>query len=155
MRYLSRRRLQILLDRLFPWRKPKALSQTGALCWRETDGRKEILLITSRASGRWIIPKGWPMEGKTLAEAAAQEAWEEAGVRGTTSPLPVGSYRYSKRAGQGSAVEIDVTVFSLQVLQEQDDYPERGQREKIWAPAEDAAGLVSNSSLCALIRACV
>ena len=62
--------------------------QTGALPWRRAKGDQlEILLVTGRLSGRWIVPKGWPMRGKTMAKAAAQEAYEEAGVRGKVNRL--------------------------------------------------------------------
>jgi hypothetical protein len=72
--------------------------QYGALCFRRTDGASgiEILIITSRDSGRWIIPKGWPMKRKKPYEAAAIEAWEEAGVCGSVCKKPVGRYTYLK-----------------------------------------------------------
>ena len=71
--------------------------QTGALPWRISGKTIEILLVTGRRSGQWTIPKGWPMPGKTLAEAAAQEAFEEAGVEGTVDPVPIGSFRHVKQ----------------------------------------------------------
>ncbi|WP_435170621.1 NUDIX hydrolase [Falsirhodobacter sp. 1013] len=132
-----------------PDRKP--LSQCGALCWRQNDLRKEVLLITSREAGRWIIPKGWPMKGKTLVQAAEQEAWEEAGVRGTANLGSMGCYRYVKRSGSPSAAEVDVTVFALQVFEERNDFPEHGQRNKLWTTPEDAARLVENRGLSVLI----
>ena len=61
--------------------------QVAALCWRMGQGGAvEILLVTSRDTGRWVIPKGWPMDGKSASAAAAREAWEEAGVKGTVRP---------------------------------------------------------------------
>ena len=46
-------------------RKTDVRTQFAALCWRVMDGKVQILLITSRGSGRWIVPKGWPMDGQT------------------------------------------------------------------------------------------
>ncbi|MEN9850080.1 MAG: hypothetical protein RL128_243, partial [Pseudomonadota bacterium] len=59
-----------------------ARTQYGALCWRMHRGKVEVLLITSRDTGRWVIPKGWPIDGLAPAQTAAREAWEEAGVEG-------------------------------------------------------------------------
>lgn len=150
MRHLSTSIFRALC-RFFSRRSHGMLAQCGALCWRENDGRKEVLLITSREAGRWIIPKGWPMNGKTLAEAAAQEAWEEAGIRGTAHPVSIGRYRYVKRAGSASAAEVEVTVFSLEALQEKGAFPEQGQRDKMWLPPGEAADTVDNPSLRKLI----
>ncbi|MEJ2016863.1 MAG: NUDIX domain-containing protein, partial [Maritimibacter sp.] len=72
-------------------------TQFGALPWRLKAGKVQILLITSRGSGRWIIPKGWPMHGQTPSEAAATEAYEEAGIEGKLSPMVLGFYGYRKR----------------------------------------------------------
>ncbi|MDH2329110.1 NUDIX hydrolase [Cereibacter sp. SYSU M97828] len=126
--------------------------QCGALCWRETDGVVEILLITSRANKEWIIPKGWPMPGKTLAQAAAEEAWEEAGIRGVVEDQAVGSYRYIKRRG-GKEIAIDVTVFPLEVAEEHDAFREQGQREKCWLSPIAAAEIAANDTLAALLAA--
>lgn len=67
-------------------RRQGARTQYGALCWRLKDGKPQVLLITSRRSGRWVLPKGWPMDGLSGPEAALTEAWEEAGVRGKVKP---------------------------------------------------------------------
>ena len=71
-------------------------SQFAALCYRVKDGKTRVLLVTSRGTGRWIIPKGWPMDGKTPAETAAQEAWEEAGVTGKVQDMCLGLFSYRK-----------------------------------------------------------
>ena len=72
--------------------------QVGALPYRTIDkGKVELLLITSRDTGRWLIPKGWPMTGVKDYDAAAQEAWEEAGVVGPVRRKPIGSYRSCSR----------------------------------------------------------
>ncbi len=130
-----------------------AKRQCGALCWRDIGGEVTILLITSRASRQWIIPKGWPMIGKTLAQAAAQEAWEEAGVQGIVANESVGVFHYFKRKSGTPATRIAVTVFPLHVTEEHDAFPELGQREKRWLNPAEAARIVSNDSLATLLGA--
>lgn len=130
----------------------KGVEQYAALCWRENGPDIEILLITSRDTGRWVIPRGWPMEGKTRAEAAAQEAWEEAGVKGQPHPVPVGVYQYWKPE---RASEIEVTVFSLRADKAAKDFPERKQRKRKWLPAREAAALVAEGGLAEMIRSFV
>ena len=130
-------------------RRPSAI-QTAALCMDPDRGN--VLLITSRDTGRWIIPKGWPMPGYSLAEAAAQEAWEEAGVRGKLLPKSVGEYRYDKRQDQGFAVPIDTHVFRIDVASLEQNYPEAGQRERRWFSPQKAAELVDEVELKKLLR---
>ena len=78
--------------------------QTGALPWRLTQSSKpEVLLVTGRRSGRWMIPKGWPMIGKSLAAAAEREAFEEAGISGSIDSRPLGSFRSGVGFGDASA----------------------------------------------------
>lgn len=125
------------------------LVQCGALCWREKGSHVEILLITSRDTGRWIIPKGWPMDGKTLAEAAAQEAWEEAGIKGAIHPFPIGSYHYIKPDRANALVE--VTVYSTRASQVKDKYPERKQRRRLWCSPDKAASMVDEPGLAELL----
>ena len=71
-------------------------TQVAALCWRKHRDRVEVLLITSRDTGRWVLPKGWPIPGLNAHEAAAIEAWEEAGVRGPVTPDALGYFGYDK-----------------------------------------------------------
>src|SRR4051794_2549297 len=127
--------------------------QTGALPWR-LGGNKgiEVLLVTGRRSGRWTIPKGWPMPGKTLAEAAAQEAFEEAGVTGTLDPRPIGTFRHTKQQFAFGDIEVDVVVHPLWVDQELPKWPEVGQRKRKWFSVKDAAKRVESPELSELIR---
>ena len=76
--------------------KGSARTQFAALCWRRRKGKVQVLLITSRRRKRWIVPKGWPMDGKTPAHCALIEAWEEAGVIGIASDYSIGVYAYEK-----------------------------------------------------------
>ena len=126
--------------------------QTGALPWRM--GRKkrlEMLLVTGRRSGRWTIPKGWPMPGKSLAEAAAQEAYEEAGVRGTIDAVPVGSFDHVKQHLPTGLLEVRILVHPLNVAVELPKWPEIDQRRRKWFSVEEATKKVDSEQLRALI----
>ena len=98
-------------------------AQVGALPVRGKIGSYEVLLVTSRDTGRWITPKGWPMKGKKDHEAAAQEAFEEAGVTGRTHRHPMGGYICLKRRKDGSEA-VRVMVYLLEVRSETDHWPE-------------------------------
>lgn len=133
-------------------RRPAHL-QAAAVCVRSTGRQEEVLIITSRGTGRWILPKGWPMKGKTLAEAAAQEAWEEAGVRGVVGADPIGSYAARKITDTGICLRCSVQVFRLDVSEIADDFPEAGQRRREWITPAEAARLVQEPGLKALLKA--
>lgn len=127
--------------------------QTGVLPWRLAANKGiEVLLVTSRRSGRWIIPKGWPMPGKSLAEAAAQEAFEEAGVTGTVDPKPLGSFRHSKQTVGTGDVEVNILVHPMWVDREFQKWPEIGERKRRWFSPKDAAKRVDSLELGELIR---
>ncbi|SFI27577.1 NUDIX hydrolase [Albimonas pacifica] len=128
--------------------------QVAALCWREGERGVEVLLISSRGTGRWILPKGWPMRGKDLAGAALQEAWEEAGARFVETPaVPVGRFASLKVSDSGLPEPSEVMVFAAEVRELADDFPEQGQRRRRWAAPDEAAGLVEEAGLAELIRA--
>lgn len=129
-----------------PDREPR--TQFAALPWRRSgDGEVEVLLITSRETKRWVIPKGWPIVGMSSAKSAAREAFEEAGVRGKVTKSPAGAYAYDKRLKNGRLQHVRVAVFALQVDIEIEIYPEMGQREKRWLPLTEAATLVEEPEL--------
>ena len=132
-------------------RKTDMRTQFAALPWRVSDGKPQILLITSRDSGRWIVPKGWPMQGATPAEAAASEAWEEAGVRGTVTPVCIGFYSYDKDMGDG-ALPVAVAVFPVEVGKLAKRYPEMGDRRRRWFSRRKAAEKVAEPELRAIIE---
>ncbi len=131
----------------------KFRQQYGALCFRQkNDGTAiEILVITSRDSGRWIIPKGWPMQGKQPYEAAAIEAWEEAGVRGKVRKKPVGRYTYLKLLGTGDVVPCIVDIFQITVKEVRDNFKERGERILAWVSPDEAARRVREIELKSLL----
>ncbi|MFZ2101357.1 MAG: NUDIX hydrolase [Oricola sp.] len=125
--------------------------QYGALPWQMRDGTLDVLLLTSRGTRRWVIPKGWPHDGLSSAGSAAQEAFEEAGIAGTITEEPVGTYHYEKVRDQGGCVDCIVYVHALNVTEQLEDWPERGERELRWFPRHEAAGQVSEAGLRDLI----
>lgn len=129
--------------------EPRA--QVAALCYRRRHHRLEILMVTSRDTGRWVLPKGWPIPGRGPADSAAREAFEEAGVLGRVGPLPIGSYGYDKRLGPDLALPCRVSVYPLAVRRLVDDFPERRQRVRRWMGPRAAAGLVAEPELAALL----
>ncbi|MFN7109262.1 NUDIX hydrolase [Brevundimonas sp. PWP3-1b1] len=126
--------------------------QVAALPWRLTDDGRQILMITSRETRRWVIPKGGRMVGKTDPEAAAQEAMEEAGVRGEMDQTSIGVFRYAKGLKDGGVRQCVVSVYPLQVLVQLGAWPEAHQRERRWMSMSEAADLVHEPDLAALIR---
>ena len=127
--------------------------QTGALPWRLTQNSKpEVLLVTGRRSGRWMIPKGWPMIGKSLAAAAEREAFEEAGISGSIDSRPLGSFHSVKRNVFGD-MDIEILVHPMSVEAELPDWPERGQRLRKWFPLNEAVEQVESEELRDLITA--
>ena len=123
--------------------------QYAALPWRKTH-RMEIMLVSSRETRRWIIPKGWPMAGRSGSAAAGIEAMEEAGLLGVLSKEPIGSYFYEKRFSR-DVQTCRVEVFPLRVVRQRDDWPEKHERSTKWFSAEEAQDLVSDPELGALI----
>ena len=126
--------------------------QTGVLPWRM--GRKkriEVLLVTGRRSRRWTIPKGWPMSGKSLAEAAAVEAFEEAGIEGKVDPEPLGSFNHTKQSVPNGTLDVRILVHPMNVERELSKWPELGQRRRKWFTVKEAAERVDSVELRALI----
>ena len=132
-------------------REPR--TQFAALPWRMTDGGVEVLLITSRETRRWVIPKGWPIKGLKSRDTAAQEAFEEAGVTGTIAKKALGQFHYDKRLRSGRLQHVRVQVFALNVLQEHAAWPEQTQRDKQWLSAAEASLLVEEPELQELMSA--
>jgi 8-oxo-dGTP pyrophosphatase MutT (NUDIX family) len=136
--------------RMAPGQRPQV--QVAALCWRRSAKGLRVLLITSRDTGRWVIPKGWPMRNRSDAEAAAREAYEEAGLRGEVSPRSLGIYTYQKALGSRQSIPVVVRVFPLEAREMLRTYPETGQRRVKWFPPDKAAQRVAEPDLAALIR---
>lgn len=133
-------------------RRGKPIQQVAALPYRQTPaGDMEVLLLTSRQTRRFVLPKGWPMKGRPDCEAAAQEAVEEAGVIGSSHDMPVGSFRYWKRL-QGAFVPVRVEVYPLHVEQELDTWKERKSRRRAWVKLDEAALLVDEPELVTMLE---
>ena len=130
-----------------------ARNQIGALCWRRHGAGHEVMLITSRDTGRWVIPKGWPIDGLTNGAAAGREAWEEAGIEGDAASPSLGFFAYRKGLDGNVAVPCVVEVFALKVARLADSYPEKGQRRRKWFRPDTAAKKVDEPGLRELILA--
>ena len=128
------------------------IEQVGALPYRMAGAETSILLVTSRQTGRWVVPKGNLMIGKMPHEAAAIEAEEEAGVRGRISPLPIGEFAYAKVLPDGASVPANVTLFPLEVDEELARWKEIDQRRRQWFTAAEAAVAVAEVELGELIH---
>ncbi len=118
------------------------------------NGEIVFLMITARRTGKWIFPKGGPMEGLTPAESAAEEAYEEAGVRGRVAAAPAGHYRTFKarpgKARRVGEVLVLVEMYPLEVAEQFDDWPEKGERRRHWATLAEARRLLSEPGLVVL-----
>jgi 8-oxo-dGTP pyrophosphatase MutT (NUDIX family) len=128
--------------------------QYGALPYRLRAGsrRPQFMLITSRESRRWVIPKGWPQKGKSPQYSAAREAFEEAGVVGAVAKRAAGSFSYEKRLKNGGTVVCDVRVFPLEVSRQSKQWPEKQERVVKWLSASQAAEKVNEPVLGQIIR---
>lgn len=138
--------------RLMLQRPPR--QQFAAICHRRRKKTNEIevLVITSRDTGRWVIPKGWHMPGKQPHAIAEREAYEEAGIKGKAERDAIGFYTYAKRMNGGLKVPTRVQVYSLQVKSMAKDFPEKGSRKLEWVTCEEAANRVDEPELKTLFR---
>ena len=135
--------------------KKLAEIQTAALPWRtRSDGRLEVLLVTSRDTQQWLLPKGWPMPGRSLAEAAAIEAYEEGGVEGRVARKPIGSFDHIKTHLLRGPRPVTIVVHPLAVTRVRANWPERLERKRKWFTFRKAAKAVSSEALAELILAC-
>jgi 8-oxo-dGTP pyrophosphatase MutT (NUDIX family) len=127
--------------------------QVAALPWREGESGVEIMLVTSRDSQRWILPKGWPEGEENLSGTAAREALEEAGVSGSVEPREFGRYYYGKKLSSGLEWRCEVLVYPLRVEHVADRWTEMKKRERRWFAWRDAAEAVREPDLGELLSA--
>ncbi|WP_226623249.1 NUDIX hydrolase [Alloyangia pacifica] len=143
---------RIWTDYLAPLLGRPARVQIAALCHHVGEQGPEVLMITSRTTKRWILPKGWPMRGTDGAGTALQEAWEEAGVKHRGArPFRIGQYRYSKIVNGRLPVTTDVDVYAVEVEKLLDRYPEMNDRTRQWMTPEAAAEAVEEEQLKSLL----
>lgn len=133
-------------------KKGEVRTQFAALCYRVKKGKVQILLITSRGTKRWIVPKGWPMEGKTPAASAAVEAWEEAGVNGKREEQCLGVYSYAKDVGEPEHLQCLAMLYPVRVKSLSKKYPEHKERRRRWMSRKEAASKVAEPELARMIR---
>ena len=130
----------------------RALDQVAALPVRlHAEGFVEVMLITSRESNRWIIPKDWSSPEFDPHEIAARTASEEAGLIGTAGVGPIGHFTYDNRLSNGVVLPCRVAVHLFRVAGQLDRWPERGKREIAWLTSREAARRVCNMQLQRLI----
>jgi 8-oxo-dGTP pyrophosphatase MutT (NUDIX family) len=125
--------------------------QVAALPIRKRRGKVEVLLITSRETKRWVIPKGWPMVGLKDYNAAKQEAYEEAGIGGRIGTKSIGHYDYMKRTKSGVEKHCRVEIYPLKVFNLKRNWPEKTERTRSWFSVEAAAEKVAEAGLKAVI----
>ncbi|WFU52021.1 NUDIX hydrolase [Sinorhizobium terangae] len=129
-----------------------AVEQIGAICHRfGENGSVQILLITTRSSRRWTIPKGWPIKDLKPHRVAEREAWEEAGITGKAKKRPWGYYTYLKTLANGRKVAPVVAAHLLKVDGVHSKFPEQGERQLEWLSPTDAAARVQEPELKGLL----
>ncbi|MGB8817896.1 MAG: NUDIX hydrolase [Rhizobiaceae bacterium] len=126
--------------------------QVGALVWRMDEGVLKVLLVTSRDTGRFVIPKGWPMKKTKDSKAASIEAFEEAGVFGKVTARPIGHYDYRKIFGPGFALPCRVMVYAFETTKILSKWPEKSERKRHWMTLDEAAASVHEPELRDLIE---
>ncbi|HVI89804.1 MAG TPA: NUDIX hydrolase [Dongiaceae bacterium] len=130
----------------------QVLQQAGVIPYSMVNGTIRVLLVTSRDTGRWLIPKGFVDDGHTPLTAAVKEAFEEAGVEGVTeTETPLGFFTYFKRLKTGEDRPTSVIVYLLRVEKQCKKWPEKKQRQSAWFTPEEAAKLVKEPGLAELL----
>jgi 8-oxo-dGTP pyrophosphatase MutT (NUDIX family) len=127
--------------------KKKSYVQYAALPFTRRNGRMAVMLVTSRETRRWVIPKGWPINKLSPSSAAALEAFEEAGIIGKIEQTPHCTFQYRKKLSPKKTVLCTVHAFLLEVTEELAEWPEQEVRERCWFTPEEAAKLVSEPDL--------
>ena len=134
------------------FKSTKTVQQVAALPFTLRDEGFEVMMITARRDGRWILPKGWPESGEAYCDGAAREAREEAGVAGVVHAAPIGDFTYKKVMRQGYTVPSQVFVFALWVHETRDSWPEKSARKRRWVSLTKAARLAEDAGLARFLR---
>jgi 8-oxo-dGTP pyrophosphatase MutT (NUDIX family) len=130
----------------------KPRKQVAALPYAKVKGVTKVMLVTSRETGRAVLPKGWTEKALSDPEAAEREAFEEAGIKGKIAKKPVGTYDYVKIVGPGFALPCTVAVYPLQIRKHLKTWPEMAERERLWLTVEEAASRVAEPELAEILR---
>jgi 8-oxo-dGTP pyrophosphatase MutT (NUDIX family) len=125
--------------------------QFAALPLMVCDGETLVMLVTTRESRRWVLPKGWAEVGVAPHDLAAREAFEEAGIVGQVVRESVGEFTYSKRLDTGETVLCKVVVYPLWVTRQLENWPEQHQRDTQWFTLAEAPMVVDEGDLVALL----
>ena len=126
--------------------------QVAAIPFKYENDCLKILLLTTRKKRKWIVPKGWPVDGLSLYESAEKEAMEEAGVRGSISKEPIGDFIHNKTISRGQKTPCKVITYSLLVTNQLLDWQEQKERSRQWCTISEAAERVSNRGLSKILR---
>ena len=126
--------------------------QVAAIPFKYENDCLKILLLTTRKKRKWIVPKGWPVDGLSLYESAKKEAMEEAGVSGSISKAPIGDFIHNKTISRGQKTPCKVITYSLLVTNQLLDWQEQKERSRQWCTICEAAERVSNRGLSKILR---
>jgi 8-oxo-dGTP pyrophosphatase MutT (NUDIX family) len=122
-------------------------SQSAVIPYRLNKNGLEILLITSLKRKHWIVPKGYIEFNLTPFESAKKEAYEEAGVLGSNETLEVGTFKLDKPIGI-----CVIKVFTMEVYEVLDEYPERNDRKRKWFTSEEASEKIAIPEIGEMIK---
>lgn len=128
-------------------------AQFAVIAYRIVDGKTKVCLITSRRTGRWIVPKGWPMARTSAAKAVSIEAFEEAGLKGNVHPDSLGLFAYEKRIVKKVSYPIIAFVYAMEVTKVMNTWPEAHQRKRKWFSPKKAAKKLSDEGLAQIVAA--
>ncbi len=127
--------------------------QYGVIPWRrDKHDCVRVLLITSRTHHRWIVPKGWPIQGRAAYMSAALEAFEEAGVIGDIQTRPIATYHHEKNYADGTQQYRRVTLFGMRVRGTLTNWPEREERQRRWFSLDEAAEVIGDRELADILE---
>lgn len=151
-RFMSNMRVQQLPLSITASAKRESRSQFAALPFRVVDDKVQFLLVTSRRTKRWILPKGWPEDGLTPGQSAAKEAWEEAGAIGKAYEFCLGVYSFEKYVKDAPDLPVVGLVYPLKVKKTKSNYPEAGERRRKWFTPKKAAAAVNMPELKRILK---
>lgn len=111
----------------------------------------DAVAVLVNGGGGYGIRKGWPKRNRTDAEAAALEAVAETGAVGEVGGRPIGKLMYWKELSAGR-VRVEAEVYPLRVEKLRLHWKEEGAVRRVWVPAGEAAEMVKDAALAALIE---